>query len=67
MNLPELLQPYKWRIIGVIVGLVIAILFMTIGFGYTLLILLIAGIGFLIGKWKDGQLDFNDWLKFFTK
>ncbi|MBC6310010.1 DUF2273 domain-containing protein [Listeria sp. FSL L7-1582] len=67
MNLPELLQPYKWRIIGVIVGLIIAILFMTIGFGYTLLILLIAGIGFLIGKWKDGQLDFNDWLKFFTK
>ncbi|MBA3926353.1 DUF2273 domain-containing protein [Listeria rustica] len=67
MNLPELLQPYKWRIIGVIVGLVIAILFMTIGFGYTLLIVLITGIGFLIGKWKDGQLDINDWLKFLTK
>ncbi|AQY49646.1 hypothetical protein PWEIH_06611 [Listeria weihenstephanensis FSL R9-0317] len=67
MNLPELLQPYKWRIIGVIVGLVIAVLFMTIGFGYTLLLLLIAGIGFLIGKWKDGQLDINDWLKFLTK
>ncbi|MCO6018604.1 MULTISPECIES: DUF2273 domain-containing protein [Carnobacterium] len=67
MQPPESWYPYRGRIIGLLIGLIIALLLITIGFGYTLLIVLLASIGFIIGAWRDGKIDITAWLQFFMK
>lgn len=67
MDTKTMLFPYRFRLIGVIVGVVIAVLFLTIGFGQTVLIVTLALVGFLIGKWSDGALHVNEWVEFFTR
>ncbi|MGD9559636.1 MAG: DUF2273 domain-containing protein [Oscillospiraceae bacterium] len=54
---PEAAKPYAGRIIMTLFGLIIAILFLTIGFWRTLLILILSAAGYLLGKWEDGALD----------
>ncbi len=44
---------YKWRIICSIIALIVALLFINIGFWKTLLIMILILIGYLIGNWKD--------------
>lgn len=46
-------EKYKWRIIGVAFGLLIAILMFTIGFWRTLLLALIVGVCFYVGRILD--------------
>ncbi|WP_129709654.1 DUF2273 domain-containing protein [Priestia megaterium] len=67
MSTPDKLIPYRGRVLGILAGLVLAILLLTIGFGPTLLIVAFMGIGYVIGKWRDGDLDINAWVGFFTK
>lgn len=67
MSTKEQLYPYRFRLVGAGIGLIIAILFLTIGFGPTLLLLVFATIGFLIGKWRDGALDIEGWIQFFQR
>jgi len=67
MSTKEQLYPYRFRLVGGLVGLVIAVLFLTIGFGPTLLLLFFTAIGFLIGKWRDGALDIEGWIQFFNR
>ncbi|MED3882074.1 DUF2273 domain-containing protein [Priestia megaterium] len=67
MSTPDKLIPYRGRVLGILAGLVLAILLLTIGFGPTLLIVAFMGIGYVIGKWRDGYLDINAWVGFFTK
>lgn len=67
MKTREALYPYRFRLIGGLVGLILAILFLTIGFGPTILIVAFAAIGFLIGKWRDGALDIERWIQFFQR
>ncbi|MED3981775.1 DUF2273 domain-containing protein [Priestia megaterium] len=67
MSTPDKLIPYRGRVLGILAGLVLAILLLTIGFGPTLLIVAFMGIGYVIGKWRDGYLDINAWVEFFTK
>ncbi|MDT2046312.1 MULTISPECIES: DUF2273 domain-containing protein [Bacillaceae] len=61
------LLPYRGRLFGLLLGLILAILLLTIGFGPTILVIGFMGIGYLIGKWRDGQLDIEAWLRFFTR
>jgi uncharacterized membrane protein len=51
MGTPDKLIPYRGRVLGILAGLVLAILLLTIGFGPTLLIVAFMGIGYVIGKW----------------
>lgn len=67
MSTPDKLIPYRGRVLGILAGLVLAILLLTIGFGPTLLIVAFMGIDYVIGKWRDGHLDINAWVGFFTK
>lgn len=50
-------RPYMGRIVMTLIGLVIGILLLTIGFWKTLLLVLVTTIGYVCGKWKDGTLD----------
>ncbi len=58
-RLLELLAPYRCRAIGVLLGLVFAVLFLTIGFFKTLLILICVSAGFIIGYFFDDKIDFG--------
>lgn len=53
-NFTEFCREHKWTILLVAIGLLLAILFMTIGFWKTLLLILVIGIfgllGFLLDK-----------------
>lgn len=53
-----------WRLVFTILGLVTAILFMTLGFLKTALILLCCGVGFSIGTYKDKDVDLSKLLQF---
>lgn len=44
---------YKKIIIGALIGLAVAILFLTIGFFATLLILILVGLGMLFGAYPE--------------
>jgi uncharacterized membrane protein len=54
------MAPYKSRVIGVVVAFIIAILFLTIGFFKTLLILICISIGYIIGYFLDDKEDFSN-------
>jgi len=57
-------KPYLWRLVFTGLGLVTAILFLTLGFARTILILLCCGIGFAIGTQKDKGLHLPERLWF---
>ena len=52
-ELKQLFEKYKWRILGVAFGLLVAILIFTIGFFRTLLLALIVGVCFFFGRILD--------------
>ncbi|EOH93971.1 hypothetical protein UAW_02392 [Enterococcus haemoperoxidus ATCC BAA-382] len=47
------LAPYRNQIVFTTLAVLVAILFMTIGFWKTVLLVALTGIGYLIGKTKD--------------
>ncbi|MEG1755384.1 MAG: DUF2273 domain-containing protein [Clostridia bacterium] len=49
----EFYKEHKWAIILAVIGLLFAILFMTIGFWKTLLLIVLVGICFLVGYLMD--------------
>ena len=53
----EFLKNHKYTVLFVLIGLLLTILFFTIGFWRTVLIALLASAGFLFGKYEDGALD----------
>ncbi|KIX90348.1 membrane protein [Staphylococcus microti] len=53
-----MLSNYKWRIIGFFFFLIIAILFLTLGFWKTILIVVLCLIGVGVGYIKDRTQDF---------
>lgn len=55
--LPDSMKPFAGRIVMTAFGFLIAVLFLTIGFWRTLLILILSVAGYLLGKWEDGALD----------
>ncbi|WP_251518077.1 MULTISPECIES: DUF2273 domain-containing protein [unclassified Staphylococcus] len=55
-------KEYKWRIIGFLAFLIIALLFLNIGFWSTILIIVLCLIGVGIGYTKDRTQDFLNFL-----
>ena len=55
----DFLKSYKWRIIGFFAFLIIAILFLTLGFWKTILIIVLCLIGIGVGYMKDRTQDFD--------
>ena len=53
----ELFMRYRGRILGLLIAIVFSILYLTIGFGYTVVVGIFVLIGYLIGKWMDGDLN----------
>lgn len=61
-QLINILKTFKWRIIGFLAFLLIAILFLTLGFWKTILIIVLCLIGIGIGYIKDRSQDFLNFL-----
>ncbi|MEQ6030026.1 DUF2273 domain-containing protein [Staphylococcus saccharolyticus] len=61
-QLINILKSFKWRIIGFLAFLIIAILFLTLGFWKTILIIILCLIGISIGYMKDRTQDFLNFL-----
>ena len=61
-QLINILKTFKWRIIGFLAFLLIAILFLTLGFWKTILIIVLCLIGLGIGYIKDRTQDFLNFL-----
>ncbi|GAF13279.1 hypothetical protein JCM19045_2516 [Bacillus sp. JCM 19045] len=59
----ETFKRYRGRILGLVIAAVFSILFLTIGFGYTVVIAIFVTIGFLVGKWIDGDLNVSSYLE----
>jgi uncharacterized membrane protein len=59
-KLGETLGPYRGRLTGLTAGLIMAILFLTIGFFKTLLIIICVIAGFIIGYFFDDRNDFGN-------
>ncbi|WP_086313550.1 hypothetical protein A5821_001061 [Enterococcus sp. 7F3_DIV0205] len=51
------LRPYRFRIIWTTLFFLLALLLLLIGFGKTLVLLIFAAVGFIIGKMRDEDLD----------
>lgn len=63
-NVKELLMEYKYPVIGGLIGLVLAILFFTVGFFKTILVVIMIGLGVFVGNYMNR----NDFIgKFFSK
>ncbi|MGK0551104.1 DUF2273 domain-containing protein [Enterococcus faecalis] len=58
MKEKPLLRPYQNQFTFTLLFLLVAILFLTLGFWKTMLLLLFAAIGYLIGTMKDEQRSF---------
>ncbi|WP_331246027.1 DUF2273 domain-containing protein [Staphylococcus capitis] len=61
-QLINIFKTFKWRIIGFLAFLLIAILFLTLGFWKTILIIVLCLIGIGIGYIKDRTQDFMNFL-----
>ncbi|MCU5745114.1 DUF2273 domain-containing protein [Staphylococcus sp. SQ8-PEA] len=58
----DFVKAYQWRVVGFLAFLIIAILFLTLGFWKTILIVLLCLIGIGIGYIKDRKQDFMNFL-----
>lgn len=58
------LHLYRGRIISLLFAIVFSILYLTVGFGHALVVLLFLLIGIMIGKIIDGDLRVDQLLTF---
>lgn len=59
-------REYKGRITGLLSAFLFALLWVIFSFGTALLVFVIAAIGYIVGKYFDGDLDLRAWMNFFT-
>ena len=52
-ELKALLKEYKWRVIGIVAGIVLAILLFTIGLWRTLLLFALVAVCYVVGRHLD--------------
>ena len=52
-ELKALLKEYKWRVIGIVAGIILAILLFTIGLWRTLLLFALVAVCYIIGRHLD--------------
>ena len=56
-------EQHRGKTIGVVLGLVASILFISYGFWRTVFIVICIALGFFIGKEIDEKKNFDQWLK----
>lgn len=61
--LSYILQEHRGKAIGIVLGLIAGIIFITYGFWRSLFIILCIVLGYLIGKRVDENKSFETWLK----
>ncbi len=52
-ELKALLKEYKWRLIGIVAGIVLAVLLFTIGLWRTLLLFALVALCYVVGRHLD--------------
>ena len=52
-ELKAMFKEYKWRVIGIVAGVVLAVLLFTIGFWRTLLLFALVAVCYVIGRHLD--------------
>jgi len=62
-QMKEFMRKYSGRLIGSSIGLAIAVLFLSIGFFRTLLILICVGIGYFLGLFRDSKEEFLEFVE----
>lgn len=58
-----ILEEHRGKTIGIILGLLASILFISYGFWRTLFIIFCIALGYFIGKRLDENKNFDQWLK----
>lgn len=61
--LSYILQEHRGKTIGIALGLIASILFITYGFWKAIFIILCIILGYIIGKKIDENKSFDSWLK----
>ncbi len=61
------LEEHRGKAIGILLGLIASILFISFGFWKTLFIILCIVIGYFLGKSLDDNKSFDKWLKHLFK
>ena len=60
-------EEHRGKAIGIVLGLVASILFISYGFWRTIFIIVCIALGFFIGKEIDENKNFDQWLKYMFK
>lgn len=58
-----ILREHRGKFIGIVLGLIASILFITYGFWRSLFVILCIVLGYVIGKKIDENKSFDNWLK----
>lgn len=56
-------RKYFGRVVGSALGLVVAVLFLTLGFWRTLLLVLCIGVGYALGMYRDSREEFLEFVE----
>jgi len=59
-----ILEEHRGKFVGVLLGLIASILFITYGFWRTIFIIACIIMGYIIGKKLDEDKKFSDWFKY---
>jgi len=60
MELLNLLDDYKGRVVGLLLGFIIALLIINFGIILSIFIIICVGIGYYLGMRYDNKQDFKD-------
>ena len=60
-------EQHRGKAIGIVLGLLASILFISYGFWRTIFIIICIALGFFIGKEIDEKKNFEQWLKHMFK
>jgi uncharacterized membrane protein len=58
-----ILQEHRGKTIGIVLGLIASIIFITYGFWRSIFVIFCIVVGYLIGKKIDENKSFDSWLK----
>lgn len=61
--LAYILQEHRGKTIGIVLGLIASIIFITYGFWRSLFVIFCIIVGYLVGKKIDENKSFDNWLK----
>jgi len=65
--LRTIIEEHRGKAIGIVLGLLASILFISYGFWRTIFIIICIAVGYFIGKELDEKKNFDQWFKHFFK